>query len=125
MLAHARAEFPNECCGLLSGCAATGAVATVHRLVNKAASPVRYFGEEYSLLAAHRAMWAVGADLLAIYHSHPISDPVPSRSDLANNFHGTEVVHFIVSLKGPEPVVRGWRLGEKEFTEAEWECAEG
>ena len=122
MLAHARKELPHECCGLLSGDPATGEVTRLHRLVNSAASPSRYFAEEKSLLAAFRAMRDEGTELLAIYHSHPDSAPAPSRTDLADNFYGEEVVHFIISLKGKEPFVQGWHLAETGFRAADWEC---
>ena len=123
MVAHALEERPFECCGLLAGLPA-GTVTHLYRLVNEAASPVEYLSEPQSLFAAHRAMRQLGIDILAIYHSHPSSEPVPSRTDLAENFYGPDVAHLIISLKDAEPAVRAWRLREKEFTEAEWEYTE-
>jgi proteasome lid subunit RPN8/RPN11 len=125
MVAHARAELPNECCGLLAGQILPGrAVVTArYALVNAAASPVRYDADPKSLFAAFKEMRALGTELLAIYHSHPTSDPVPSRTDLERNFYGPEVVHLIVSLRTAEPEVRGWRLHENGYTEAAWEVA--
>ena len=64
-------------------------------------------------------MRARGFDLLAIYHSHPVSDPVPSRTDLERNYFDG-VMHLILSLKAEEPILRGWWLGEKDYREAEW-----
>jgi [CysO sulfur-carrier protein]-S-L-cysteine hydrolase len=123
MVAQARAELPNECCGLLAG-RVEGGVGQVERrypLVNAAASPVEYDATPRSLLDAFRDMRRRGLTELALYHSHPTSDPVPSRKDLERNFYGEAVVHFIISLKGGEAVVRGWRLGAETFREAEWE----
>ena len=57
-------------------------------------------------------------ELLAFYHSHPTSPPIPSKTDLAQNFYGSEVVHLIISLQGPEPEVRGWHLRETDFQPA-------
>jgi len=118
MLAQAVAERPHECCGLLAGRA--GRVSHRYPLSNALASPVRYESEPKALFAAFKDMRQQGTELLAIYHSHPTSEPVPSRTDLENNFYGTAVVHFIVSLQGEVPVVRGWRLGETSYSEAEW-----
>ena len=52
-----------------------------------------------------------GRDLqvLAVYHSHPTSEAVPSRTDLERNY-SPEVVNLIVSLQTTEAVVRGWWL---------------
>jgi [CysO sulfur-carrier protein]-S-L-cysteine hydrolase len=123
MVAHARAELPNECCGLLAG-RVEGGVGRVERwypLVNAAASPVEYDADPRNLLDAFREMRERGLAEVAFYHSHPTSDPIPSRKDLERNFYGEAVVHFIISLRGGEPVVRAWRLGPETFREAEWE----
>lgn len=117
MLAHARAELPNECCGLCGGDPATGTITHVYRLVNTAASPTRYFAEVKSLLAAFRAMREHGTHLLAIYHSHPTSDPIPSRTDLEQNFYGPDVAHVIIAMNSAEPIVRAWSLGEGAYRE--------
>jgi proteasome lid subunit RPN8/RPN11 len=120
MLAHARAELPNECCGLLAG---DRAQATQHYpLVNAAASPTRYDADSKDLLRAFRDMRERQLEHLAIYHSHPTSDPVPSRTDLAQAFY-PGVVYLIISLKADAPSMRGWWLSETEYREAEWELA--
>ncbi len=115
MLEQAVSELPNECCGLLAG--RDGVVTRRYPLTNDLASPVRY--ENYPF-AAQKDMRAQGIELLAIYHSHPTSDPIPSRTDLESNFYGAEVVHLIVSLRDGEPVVRGWHLDETTYRPAEW-----
>jgi proteasome lid subunit RPN8/RPN11 len=98
----------------------------VHRypLPNEAASPTDFFSTGQELCDAVFAMRKAGLELLAIYHSHPTAAPVPSSRDLERNFYGDEVVHLIVSLAGPEPVVRGWWLGANDFHEAAWEVRE-
>ena len=42
----------------------------------------------------------------------------PSRKDLARNFYGEAVVHFIISLQGDAASVRAWRLGAETYREA-------
>jgi proteasome lid subunit RPN8/RPN11 len=118
MVAQAVAELPNECCGLLAG--GGGRVTHRYPLTNALASPVRYESDPAALFAAFRDMRRHGTELLAIYHSHPTSDPVPSRTDLERNFYGAEVVHIIISLKGDVPTARAWRLAEASYSEVEW-----
>lgn len=127
MIAQARTELPNECCGLLAGRIENGAngeklgrVVCAYPLVNEARTPTRYMSEAKSLFAAEIERRSRGLEFLAIYHSHPTSEPVPSRTDLEQNNYGDSVVHFIVSLASNEPRVRAWRLAADEFHEAEW-----
>src|SRR5438552_1090553 len=89
MIAQARAELPNECCGLLAGRVEGGAGRVERRypLVNRAASPTEYDGDPKGQLAAQKDMRRLGLELLAIYHSHPTAAPVPSKKDLARNAH--------------------------------------
>jgi proteasome lid subunit RPN8/RPN11 len=126
MLAQARSELPNECCGLLAGQVvdeggqSLGRVVRRYPLTNAAASPVEYLSEPRAMFEAVRDMRSLGIDILAIYHSHPTSDPVPSRTDRERNY-SPDVMNLIISLKSPEPCVRGWWLTENDFCEAGWD----
>lgn len=122
VLAHARAELPNECCGLLAGEIADGVGrVTQHFAVgNDLASPTEYATNARDMLAAMKAMRAAGTVELAVYHSHPTSTPVPSRKDLDRNFWGETAVHVIVGLAGDEPDVRAWWLTDVGYRPAEW-----
>jgi proteasome lid subunit RPN8/RPN11 len=126
MLAHALAELPAECCGLLAGRVegGVGVVTDRYPLVNELASPTEYVSEPRSMFAAHKAMRAAGTGVLAVYHSHPSSAPVPSRRDLERNY-SEAVVNLIVGLADGSPVVRGWWLTATSYREAEWEWVGG
>ena len=119
LVAHARAELPNECCGLLAGHIedGIGIVTTRFPIRNALAGPTEYETEPRDMLAAFRAMRERGLELLAVYHSHPTSEPVPSRKDIERNTYGETVVHVIVGLAGPTPSVRAWRLTETGYRE--------
>jgi proteasome lid subunit RPN8/RPN11 len=132
MIAQALAEQPLECCGLLAGVReeaktadnATEAVGRVLRrypLTNNAASPRAFLCNDRSLFEAYRDMRTANLEVLAVYHSHPTSPAIPSRTDLEQNYMGDEVVCVIVSLAASLPVVRAWLLTETEYLEAAWE----
>jgi proteasome lid subunit RPN8/RPN11 len=125
MIAQARAEVPNECCGLLAGKPgeATCRIEQHFPLTNAAASPVRYDAEPRDLLRASKAMRAVGLDIVAIYHSHPTAPALPSRVDRVRNY-SEDVPNFIISLMGAEPIVRGWWLTAEDSRETDWEILE-
>lgn len=128
---HAKAELPNECCGLLAGTdSEDGFVKTVTKsypLVNELASPIAYRSEARSIFAAHKDINRRGLTEVAVYHSHPTSAPFPSRKDLAENLMGDQVVHVvhvIVSLAMDVPEMRAWRLCEATYEEASLEISD-
>ncbi len=116
---QAQAELPNECCGLLAGqiAASLGKVSRRYPLVNSAASPTEYLSEPKSMFAAVKAMRGEGLEILAIYHSHPSSAPIPSLTDLQRSY-SSDVVNLIVSLRATAPELRGWWLQGEAFVEA-------
>jgi proteasome lid subunit RPN8/RPN11 len=121
LVARARRELPNECCGLLAGHVAdgAGAASASFPVGNDAASSSEYETNARDMLGAFRAMRERGLELLAIYHSHPMSEPVPSRRDLERNTYGESVAHVIVGFPNGQPHVRAWWLGESGSREAE------
>lgn len=118
MIAHAQRERPRECCGLLGG--REGQARSIFPLRNEAASATEYLVSE-GLFAPFRALRARGEDLMAIYHSHPASPAVPSRLDIEKNLY-PDVVHIVISLAGPEPDVRGYRLAADRYREVPLAC---
>jgi proteasome lid subunit RPN8/RPN11 len=123
MLEQARAELPNECCGLLAGRHEPGGIARVERryaLMNAAQSPREYLSDPRSMLAAEQERRRHGVEFLAVYHSHPTSEPIPSRKDREMNY-SPEVMNLIISLKEPTPEVRTWWVEADNQREAEWE----
>jgi proteasome lid subunit RPN8/RPN11 len=108
MIAHARAELPNECVGMLVG-TPDGQVKDSYPLINELQSPTRFLSEARSMLAAEKRRRDAGLELLAIYHSHPTSPPVPSKYDRADHL-STEILCVIISLTETEPVIKAWRL---------------
>src|SRR5262245_57801592 len=121
VIEHTRREAPIECCGLLAGRIENGVgIVTVRfPVANDLHSPTQYETNARDLFTAFRAMRHDNLELLAIYHSHPASEPVPSRRDIEQNTYGETVVHLIVSLAGEKPAVRAWWLGDGEYREAE------
>jgi [CysO sulfur-carrier protein]-S-L-cysteine hydrolase len=129
IVSQAQTELPNECCGLLAGRIETndsGPVGRVTRrfpLVNAAASARRFDSEPRSMFEAHKALRCDGLEILAIYHSHPTSAPIPSATDLERSY-SPGVVNLIVSLEGGVVELRGWWFDANGYVEAEVEWIE-
>jgi proteasome lid subunit RPN8/RPN11 len=125
IIAHARAEAPNECCGMLAGRGET--VEEVFPGRNKDQSPkTRYLMDPEDQLRAFRAIDEQGWELLGIYHSHPHSEAYPSRTDRERALDREkqplfpEARYVIVSLRDSmQPQVRVFRITDGEFTEEE------
>jgi proteasome lid subunit RPN8/RPN11 len=80
--AHARMASPDECCGLLLG--TTTEIVDAIRSANLADDPTRRFLiDPRTHFDARRIASARGLAVVGFYHSHPLSEPVPSPSDLA------------------------------------------
>jgi proteasome lid subunit RPN8/RPN11 len=117
LIAHAREEAPNECCGYMR--LRDGSVEEVFRAVNERKSPYGYELDHRSLFAAN--------DLdddgfgVAIYHSHPRSPAEPSQTDI-NLAQYPGWTYWIVSLDG-EPHIRAWRIANGSVEEERVELA--
>lgn len=121
LLTHALAERPNECCGLLAGRVelSEGLVSAIYPLANQLRSPTAFLSDPSDMFQALRAMKNDATEILAVYHSHPISEPIPSRRDLEQNY-SPRVVNLIIGLSAATPDVRGWWLDGDEFRPADW-----
>ena len=114
IIAHARAEAPLECCGILAG--TDDKVLKLYRTTNSQKSPLRYNVEPNELLRIYRELDEKDWQLLAIYHSHPHSEAYPSLTDI-KLAQCLDVLHLIVSLRESVPVVRAFWLSGGQVKE--------
>jgi len=111
LLDHARAELPNEACALLGGEEAPGRITSVHLARNNLASSYRYDVDADDLVRIVHDIEARGEALVAIFHSHPGTEAVPSATDLRESRY--PVVHLVASLVEPgAPIMRAWRISQ-------------
>lgn len=95
---HCLEEKPFEACGILTGLG--GQVLHGYATDNARQSPIFYEVDARQQEQVLRAMEERGEELVAIYHSHPTSDAVPSRNDINLAVHYAEAIRLIVSLVG-------------------------
>ncbi|MCH7896895.1 MAG: M67 family metallopeptidase [candidate division NC10 bacterium] len=117
MIDHARAEIPNECCGLLAG--KDGTILQFYRCDSAEKSPFRYYVDPKDQIRIMRELDQKEWDLIGIYHSHTHTEAYPSKTDLELAFY-PEALYFIVSLqKADAPVIRAFRIVDGEIGEEE------
>jgi proteasome lid subunit RPN8/RPN11 len=130
IVAQARAEYPNECCGIIAGSAdpaAGGEPLRYEPCRNEAASPYRYTihpDDAYRVVVAiddaDEAVWG-------IVHSHVRSAAVPSLTDIGLA-QFPDALYLLVSLAPGEadpvtgePSLRAWRIVGREVFEVRLE----
>jgi proteasome lid subunit RPN8/RPN11 len=121
IVSQARAEYPNESCGLVIGdrpAADGGTALTYEPARNRAASPYRYEIHPDDLLRltietddADLAFWA-------IVHSHVRSPAYPSPTDLGLAFY-PDALYILVSLADEEPAFGAFRIVDREIHRVE------
>jgi proteasome lid subunit RPN8/RPN11 len=126
LIEHARAELPNEACGLIAGTAPADAGGSATRwrpTRNRAASPLRYEIDPQDVLSAVLDFDGAGEVIWAIVHSHVRSPARPSPTDIARAFY-PDALYLVVSLDPQEadPLtggvsVRGWQIVDGEAFE--------
>jgi [CysO sulfur-carrier protein]-S-L-cysteine hydrolase len=117
MVAHAREDLPNECCGMVGG--VDGEASVVVPVVNSAASPLRYEMDPQGQYNALKAIEDDGKELLAIYHSHTKSAAYPSQTDVNQAVNWPDAIYVIVSLQdADEPDVKGYWLKDLKIADA-------
>ncbi len=109
IIAHARAGYPNEVCGLIAGRQGIGAV--LYRGRNVAPAPQVSFELDADTLLRQVEFEEQGLELVAIYHSHPAGPAEPSASDAALAVY-PEAAALICSLAGPEPTLRAFSIAD-------------
>jgi [CysO sulfur-carrier protein]-S-L-cysteine hydrolase len=117
MIAHAREDAPNECCGMVGS--NNGDAVAVHRAVNAEASPLRFRIDPEEQLELHNRIEDAGLELGAIYHSHTRTEPRPSQTDINFAKLWPGVLWIIVGLANGEPDVRTWRIDDGRVSDAE------
>ena len=113
IVAHARAEAPYECCGLLIGSASE--VEASYPVDNIRRSPVRFEVDPAGHFAAIREARSSGRAVVGAYHSHPASPAIPSETDI-RDAQDPEFLHAIVSLIDPS-TVRAYFIDRGTVTE--------
>lgn len=117
MVAHAREEAPNECCGIIAG--VNGDATKLFRAANSEASPYRYSVDPKDLFRIYRDCEEKDWNFLAIYHSHTASEAYPSPTDVRLAFW-PEAYYIVVSLQDAvNPVVRAFRILDGAVVEEE------
>ncbi|MFM7597908.1 MAG: Mov34/MPN/PAD-1 family protein [Actinomycetota bacterium] len=121
MAAHARADHPDEACGVIAGPAGSDRPDRFIPMVNAARSPTFYEFDSADLLRLYREMDDRDEEPVVIYHSHTATEAYPSRTDIS--YASEPGAHYVlVSTRecggGEGPMeVRSFRIVDGVVTE--------
>src|SRR5579864_8664349 len=119
IVAHARADHPDEACGVIAGPAGSDRPERFIPMTNAERSPTFYRFDSMEQLRVWREMDERGEEPVVIYHSHTATEAYPSRTDIA--YAMEPGAHYVlVSTRDPdEAELRSFRIADGAVTEEE------
>jgi len=119
IVAHARADHPDEACGVIAGPAGGDRPERFIPMLNAERSPTFYRFDSLEQLRVWRDMDDRDEEPVVIYHSHTATEAYPSRTDIS--YASEPGAHYVVvSTREPDRAeFRSFRIADGEVTEEE------
>ena len=116
MVAHARADHPDEACGIIAGPEGSDRPERFVQMLNAERSPTFYRFDSGEQLRVWRAMDDADEVPVVIYHSHTATEAYPSRTDIS--YAAEPDAHYVVSTRDPDKhELRSYRIVDGVVTE--------
>ena len=117
MVAHARADHPDEACGVIAGPEGADRPERFVAMVNAERSPTFYRFDSGEQLRVWREMDDRDEEPVVVYHSHTGTEAYPSRTDIS--YAAEPNAHYVlISTRDPEQhELRSYRIVEGVVTE--------
>ena len=115
ILSHGRSAFPDEACGILSGHG--NEVISVYETTNMESSPVSYMIDTQEQFRIMKEIREKGMRMVAIYHSHPLSPPYPSPTDVSLAFYPDAAYVIAGFLDRDNPEVKAFEIVDGKVRE--------
>ncbi len=117
MVTHARADHPDEACGIIAGAEGSDRPERFVAMMNAERSPTFYRFDSGEQLKVWREMDDADETPVVIYHSHTATEAYPSRTDIS--YAAEPDAHYVlISTRDPhEHELRSYRIVDGEVTE--------
>src|SRR3974377_1260744 len=117
IIAHARADHPDEACGVVSGPAGSDRPERFIQMQNAERSPTFYRFDSLEQLRVWREMDDNDEEAVVIYHSHTATEAYPSRTDMA--YARKPQAHYVLVSTRDDTVTefRSYRIIDGQVTE--------
>jgi proteasome lid subunit RPN8/RPN11 len=118
VMAHARRDHPDECCGVIS--ASGGVARRVFEMENADRSPTGFtFGDD--MLGVYRDIDDADEEPWIVYHSHTATEAYPSRTDVRWAATAGFPYWLVVSTRSDEDEARAYTILDGVVTEVDLE----
>jgi proteasome lid subunit RPN8/RPN11 len=119
IIAHARADHPDEACGIIAGPAGSDRPVRHVAMENAERSPTFYRFDSHEQLKVWREMDDRDEEPVVIYHSHTATEAYPSRTDIS--YASEPNAHYVLvsTRQDDETEFRSFRIVDGEVTEEE------
>jgi [CysO sulfur-carrier protein]-S-L-cysteine hydrolase len=119
IVAHARADHPDEACGVIAGPAGSDRPERFIPMMNAERSPTFYRFDSMEQFRVWREMDERDEEPVVIYHSHTATPAYPSRTDVS--YASEPGAHYVVvSTREPDRAeFRSFRIVDGEVSEEE------
>lgn len=117
MVAHARADHPDEACGIIAGPEGSDRPERFIPMVNAERSPTFYRFDSGEQLRVWRAMDDNDEVPVVIYHSHTATEAYPSRTDIS--YASEPDAHYVLvsTRDADDHELRSYRILDGVVTE--------
>jgi [CysO sulfur-carrier protein]-S-L-cysteine hydrolase len=117
VVAHARADHPDEACGVIAGPAGSDRPERFIAMANAERSPTFYRFDSMEQLAVWREMDDCDEEPVVIYHSHTATEAYPSRTDIS--YASEPEAHYLLvsTAKPDETEIRSFRIVDGAVSE--------
>jgi [CysO sulfur-carrier protein]-S-L-cysteine hydrolase len=117
IVAHARADHPDEACGVLAGPIGADRPERFIPMTNSARSPTFYEFDSTEQYRVWKEMDERDEEPVVIYHSHTATEAYPSRTDVS--YANEPGAHYVlVSTREPDnSEFRSYRIADGQVTE--------
>ena len=125
IVAHARADHPDEACGIIAGAAGSDRPERFIPMINAERSPTFYRFDSTEQFQVWREMDESGEEPIVIYHSHTATEAYPSRTDIS--YASEPDAHYVlVSTRDAEQTeFRSFRIIDGVVTEEDVAVTDG
>lgn len=118
VIAHARADHPDEACGVIAGQAGSDRPERFIAMTNAQRSPTFYEFDSMEQFRVWHEMSDRDEEPVVIYHSHTATAAYPSRTDIS--YANEPAAHYLlVSTRDSDPEVRSFRIVDGKVAEEE------
>ena len=116
IIEHAKKDTPVEACGYLAG--KNGVITKSYRMTNIDNSPEHFSFDPKEQFDVVRKARSEGLEIIANYHSHPLSPARPSQEDI-DLAYDPDISYLIISLEGGRKDIRSFSIKNSEVKSQE------